>query len=191
MKLNKKFFSYNHKKIVVYPQIFTPGENLMLYDLIVNCNFQRTNIDISLHNNIDRDVKWWSVIDPRSEISQIINPKYISSINDFLWKEVSIASQYINYANNSTVDLIHADEYSNADRNTYTILHFANHIWNSDWHGHLLFFDDTNTSIIYGIIPSPGTIVVFDSRINHSATPCNIKAEFPRYTIATKIFRKN
>lgn len=188
MKLNKKIFTYNHKKIVVYTQIFTPGENLLLYDLIVNSNFQRTNIDVSLYNNIDRDVKWWSIINPNSEISKIINSKYIDIIKEFDWQKVSITNQYINYSNNNTVDCIHADLYNNSVINNYTILHFANHTWNQNWHGHLLFFSEDNNDIVFGVIPTPGTVVVFDSRLNHSATPCNVKAEFPRYTIATKLF---
>jgi len=188
MHVNKKTISYNNKKIIIYNQLFDTRENLHIYNLIVNSNFQRTNVDVPFYSNTDRDVKWISYINPTSEISEIINSKYTKCINDFLWSEISIIDQYINYGNNSTVDFIHCDNYNLLSKNNnYTILHFANHTWNPNWHGNLLFFNDECTEIIQGIVPTPGKVVIFDANLNHSATPCNIKAEYPRYTIATKI----
>jgi hypothetical protein len=71
-----KTVEYQDKKIYIYDTVFNRRENLGLYNLIVNSQFTRTNIDVYLLNNLDRDAKWWSTVNPKGEISAIINPKY-------------------------------------------------------------------------------------------------------------------
>ena len=185
----KKEISYGDKKIFVYEGVFNQRENFGIYDLIVNAPFTRTNIDVYLLNNLDRDAKWWSTIDPKSELSSLINPKYISEIDALDWDRVAVKGQYINYSTSNTVDFLHSDVSEN-DNNAYTILHYANHTWNVNWHGETMFYTDDCQDTIYSQIIKPGTVVVFDSRIQHCAVPCTITAEHPRFTIATKLFLK-
>lgn len=185
--MNKKVFTHNNKKIVSYKNAFNYRENLALYDQIVNTPFTRTNIDIYLLNNKDSDSKWWSVVEPTSELSRLINPKYMNIIDELDWDRVKITGQYINFGTSNTVDLIHADVQEEG-KNAYTILHYATHTWDPNWHGNTLFYCDDRESIIHGETFEPGKIVVFDSSITHSATPPSIKAEYARYTIATKLF---
>lgn len=182
-----KVIDYEGKKIYVYENAFNRRENLGIYDLIVNANFTRTNIDIYLLNNLDRDAKWWSTISPDSKLSSLINPTYMETISDLDWNKVAIKGQYINYSTSNTVDFLHADVSEN-DNNAYTILHYCNHTWNVNWHGETMFYSDDCQEVIYSQIIKPGTVLLFDSRIQHSAVACTVTAEHPRFTIATKLF---
>jgi hypothetical protein len=182
---------YEDKKIFVYENVFNQRENFKIYDLIVNCQFTRTNIDVYFVNNLDRDAKWWHVIDPKSELSGIINSRYMNAARELDWNNVAITSQYVNYGTSNTVDVLHSDDVSNSGKTSYTILHYANHNWNVNWHGETLFYSDNCQEVIYTQLIKPGTCIVFDSRIQHSASPCTIAAEHPRFTIATKLFLKN
>jgi hypothetical protein len=183
-----KIVEYAGKKIYVYENVFNRRENLGIYDLIVNAPFTRTNVDVHLLNNRDADVKWWSTITPDSNLSSVINPQYMTAIDAFDWNKVAITGQYINYSSSNSVDNLHADVFD--EKNSYTILHYANHTWDVNWHGETMFYSDTCTEVIYSQIIKPGTVVVFDSRIQHSAVPCSCAADNPRFTIATKLFLK-
>lgn len=185
-----KLVDYQDKKIYIYENVFNRRENIGIYDLIVNAQFTRTNIDLYLLNNLDRDAKWWSTIDPKSKISSLINPKYIAGVDQLDWNRVAVTGQYINYSTSNTVDFIHADV-SDDQNNAYTLLHYANHTWNTNWHGETLFYSDNCEEVIYSQQVKPGTLVLFDSRIQHCAVPCTITAEHPRFTIATKLFLKS
>lgn len=185
--MDKKAFDFNGRKIYTHKQAFDRRENLAIYDLVVNAQFTRTNIDLYLINNKDRDAKWWSVIDPQSELSSIINPKYMEIIDDIDWNKVAITGQYINYGTSNTVDFIHADVIENK-KSAYTLLHYVNHTWDINWHGYTLFYDDNCEDVIHGEAPDPGKLVLFDSSIQHSSTAPSVIAEYPRFTIATKIF---
>ena len=182
-----KTVEYQDKKIYIYDTVFNRRENLGLYNLIVNSQFTRTNIDVYLLNNLDRDAKWWSTVDPKGEISATINPKYIDLVNVIDWNKVAVTGQYINYSTSNTVDSIHAD-ISEDRSNHYTLLHYANHTWNANWHGETLFYNDNCQDVIHSQMIKPGSLILFDSRIQHCAVPCTIAAEYPRFTIATKLF---
>ncbi len=181
-----KTVDYNGKKIFVYENVFDRRENLGLYNLIVNAPFTRTNIDVYLLNNKDFDSKWWSVISPDSKISSTINPKYMETLDALDWNKVAVTGQYINYSSSNSVDNIHADVFD--EQNSYTILHYANHTWDVNWHGETIFYSDNCDEVIYTQIIKPGAVVVFDSRIQHSAVPCSSASASPRFTIATKLF---
>lgn len=187
--MSNKIVNYNNKKIFVYNAVFDHRENINIYNNIINCSFTRTNIDIYLYNNLDRDAKWWGIIDPKSDLSGIINPKYIDTLHDLDWGRVAITHQYINYSTSNTVDIMHTDVPHN-DNTSYTILHYANHTWDPNWHGETMFYSDDCSEVIYSQIIKPGTVVLFDSRIQHCAVPCTISALYPRFTIATKLFLK-
>lgn len=187
MKQDKKIKNYEQRKIVTYNKAFNRRENLAIYNEIVNCSFTRTNIDIYLVNNLDRDAKWWSVINPQSELSKLINSKYMEVIDELDWNRIRITEQYINYGTSNTVDFIHSDVTTD-EKNAYTILHYANHTWDINWHGYTMFYDDHCQEIVHGEAPDPGKIVVFDSSIPHSSLAPSTIAEYPRFTIASKIF---
>ena len=183
----KKEFTYDDRKIFTYKDAFCRRETLAIYDEIVNAPFTRTNIDTYLVNNLDRDAKWWSTIDPKSELSSLINPKYMKVIDELDWSRVAVTGQYINYGTSNTVDFIHSDVTLN-QKNAFTILHYVNHKWDINWHGYTLWYDDLCEDVIHGEAPEPGKIVVFDSSIQHSSLAPSTVAEHPRFTIATKLF---
>tara|TARA_B110000503_G_C7167937_1_gene422798 strand:- start:3091 stop:3660 length:570 start_codon:yes stop_codon:yes gene_type:complete len=185
----KKTIEYEGKKIVVYEEAFNRRQNIDVYHNVVNSEFVRSNIDLYLMNNKDRDVKWKSVIKPDSELSHSVNPMYSSIINEIDWSKAQCHEQYINYGGPNTADVIHADTSSN-ETNAWTIIHYANHTWDVNWHGSTQFYTDNCTDIIYSAMIKPGSLVVFDPRIQHSSTAPSILAEYARYTIVTKIILK-
>ena len=188
--MNKKEVIYDNKKITTYKKLFCRRETLAIYDEVVNAPFTRTNIDLYLINNKDRDAKWWSVIDPKSQLSQSINPKYVEMIDCLDWNNVAVTGQYINFGTSNTVDFLHADTIEN-NKKSYTILHYVNHTWDINWHGYTLFYDDHCEEIVHGEVPEPGKVVVFDSSIQHSSLAPSTIAEYPRFTIATKLFLRS
>jgi hypothetical protein len=186
----KKTIEYQDKKIVIYEQAFDHRENLTIYNQIVNLSFVRTNIDCYLLNNLDRDVKWQSMIDMDGPLSEIINKKYSRVISELDWSKVALKEQYVNYATSNTVDFLHTDVPDN-NPGSYTLLHYANHTWNVNWHGETMFYSDNQDEVIYSVTIKPGSIVLFDSRLQHSAIAPSIVAEHPRYTIASKLVLKS
>ena len=65
--------------------------------------------------------------------------------------------------------------------NTYTGLYYANtEEWNYDEGGETQFLIDDE---IYGILPKPNRMILFDSRLLHKATPFRDRH---RWTIALK-----
>jgi hypothetical protein len=183
--INFKKIEY-FKDIVVYDNIFTDRENLDIYELVSRSNFYRSNVDVHVLPNRDVDVKWRSDITPMDTLINFTLEKYKSSIDIFNWQNVSIKSHYINFSVPSTVDMIHADS-RGLEKNSFTILHYANYQWDKNWHGQTNFYSENLDEICFSSMVRPGRIIVFDGTIPHSATaPSNI-ALHPRYTIATKI----
>jgi hypothetical protein len=87
-------------------------------------------------------------------------------VNVLDWNKVAVTGQYINYSTSNTVDFVHSDISENHP-NHYTLLHYANHTWDVNWHGETLFYSDNCQDVIYSQIIKPGTLVLFDSRIQH------------------------
>ena len=187
---SKKVIEHDDKKIIVYENVFNRRECLDIYNQIVNANFVRTNIDCFLLNNVDRDVKWMSPVEPNTYIHRTINEKYFNTIKEIDWNKVKYDGQYINYNTYNSVDMLHTDRSSN-DEGYFTILHYANHTWDVNWHGLTTWYTDDCSEIIYAAVPKPGNIIVFDSRIQHSSTAPSPLAEHPRYTIATKLHHQD
>jgi len=101
---------------------------------------------------------------------------------DSLIKEKTTVSTltraYINMFSPSEVSNFHVDDYV---ENSYTGLYYANtEEWNYQEGGETQFLINNE---IYGILPLPNRMVVFDSRILHKATPFHRRH---RWTIALK-----
>jgi|LauGreSBDMM110SN_4_FD.fasta_scaffold112727_2 hypothetical protein len=182
----KKTIEFEGKKIVVYENVFNRRQNIEIYHNVVNSEFVRSNIDVYLLNNKDRDVKWKSVIDSNSALSHTINPRYASVISEINWGKAECRDQYINYGGPTTVDVIHSDTAAE-EKNVWSIIHYANHTWDVNWHGGTNFYNDDCSDIIYSAIIKPGSLIVFDPTIQHSSTAPSMLAEYARYTVVTKI----
>ena len=95
----------------------------------------------------------------------------------------------MNYNTSNSVDMIHTDRSSN-EEGYFTILHYANHTWDVNWHGLTTWYSDDLKEIVYAFVPDPGSVVVFDSRLQHSSTAPSTIAGHPRFTIATKVHHR-
>lgn len=185
----KNVVEINGRKIVIYDDVFSMQENIDINNTVVHSAFKRCNVDIGGYNLKDTDVKWRSDILPEHLLTRLTLPRYASHIGSDVWKNLQVINQYINYATPITADLIHTDSCSSQD-NAYTILHYANFKWESQWHGETIFYDDNFSEALYAVTIKPGRVVMFNSNIPHSATSPSTIAEYPRYTIVTKTFLK-
>ncbi|AHB80655.1 hypothetical protein Syn7803C97_21 [Synechococcus phage S-MbCM6] len=85
---------------------------------------------------------------------------------------------YINMFSPGEISNFHVDDHR---KNTYTGLYYANtEKWNHQEGGETQFLINNE---IYGILPIPNRMVVFDSRLLHKATPFHRRH---RWTIALK-----
>lgn len=175
------------RKITVYDEIFNQQEINDIYYQISQRPYLRCNLDDVLYHNHHSDIKFSSEIALSEPLSSILLKKYSQSISELADpSKVEVIRHYVNYASDNTVDLIHEDCRMNKN-NFYTILQYGNFVWDSNWHGETVFYNSNLDEILFSSVLKPGRIIVFDSRIPHSARPPSKIAIYPRYTIATKI----
>jgi Rps23 Pro-64 3,4-dihydroxylase Tpa1-like proline 4-hydroxylase len=79
---------------------------------------------------------------------------------------------------------VHRD--CDADEDHTTALLYANAVWQRDWGGETLFFDEDHEAVA-AISPRPGRIVLFDGRIPHRAGAPMRDCHESRFTVAVKI----
>jgi hypothetical protein len=180
-----KLFQIEDKKITVYDNVFDYQENLEIYQFICQQPFIRSNLDNTFDNNKDTNIKWSSLLKESNSITNLLTQKYFE-LPEFKNKRTEVIRQYINFSTSETVDMVHVDS-STSILGAYTILHYGNFVWNTNWHGETVFYDPLATEIIFSTTAKPGRVVIFDSNIPHSARPPSRLAEYGRYTIATKI----
>lgn len=180
-----KEFNFNNKKIYVYDDAFSSQENFDIYAIISQLNFTRTNVDLSFNVN-ETNKKWICNLGQHDMLYQFTLDKYSKTIDFIPWEQVSDVRQYVNYSTSDTADLIHAD-CNTFQEGVYTILQYANYNWDPNWHGETIFYDSNSVDAIFTSTVKPGRVLVFDSVLMHSATTPSKIAEFPRFTIATKI----
>lgn len=91
---------------------------------------------------------------------------------------------YVNAYNFGDCPTVHADS---DDEGFYTVIYYANNDWSYDWSGETVFYNQAKTDITKAVYPTPGRIVLFDSRIPHVARTPSRSCPFVRYTIALKL----
>jgi hypothetical protein len=185
--ISKKLIKINDKKLIIYDGIFTAQQRQDIHTIAVEGHYQRNNIDIAHGEDIPVDLKWSSDIEKQNMLYTMLLTQYKKSIDELKQTPFEIKRLHVNFATLETVDKVHTDSTS-SDEHHYTILQYANHLWKMEWHGETLFYDDDGTEIEYGVTVKPGRVIMFDSRIPHSAIAPSRVATYPRYTIATKIF---
>ena len=181
----KKEFIFENKKIYMYDNVFSSQENYDLYAIISQLSFTRTNSDLAF-NVSETKRKWVCNLGPHDVLFQFTLDKYSKTVDYIDWKTVKDIKQYINYSTPETVDLLHSD-CNIFQENSYTILQYANYKWYPSWHGETIFYDQDSYDAIFTSVVKPGRTIIFDAAIVHSATAPSTLAEFPRFTIATKI----
>ncbi|MFQ5995190.1 MAG: 2OG-Fe(II) oxygenase [Acidiferrobacterales bacterium] len=102
--------------------------------------------------------------------------------------QFDITRMYVNAYNFGDCPTVHAD---NDAEGHFTVLYYANPVWDVDWAGETVFYNEARNDIVNAVYPSPGRLVFFDARIPHSARPPSRVCDFIRYTIAVKLQRKS
>lgn len=178
----------NNKKLIVYDGLFKTTELRDIYSMASQSPYIKTNFDVAIENNIMSDTKWSFMMDPMNPIYQLISKKF-NIIDELSRTRFQVERSYINCSTLETVDTVHLDCLAE-EKNNYTVLIYANFIWKSKWHGETIFYDDDCEEAVFVVSPKPGRLVFFDGAIPHSAIAPSRIAEYPRYTIATKILIK-
>ncbi len=121
------------------------------------------------------------------EMASNVKPinKLIEIIDDNITKgKFDVERMYVNAYSHGDCPAVHVD---NASEGFYTVLYYANPQWHIDWYGETVFYSDAEDELIKAVYPTPGRLVIFDSRIPHSARPPSRTCDFIRYTIAVKL----
>jgi hypothetical protein len=181
----RKKIQIDNKSVSVYDDVFSFQENLEIYQFICQQPFIRSNLDNTFQNNKDIDIKWSCLLKESNQISNLLEKKYLN-LDELKDRRIEIFRQYVNFSTSEAVDQIHVDSPADSS-NAYTILHYANFIWDKNWHGETVFYNYTADEIALSTMIRPGRVVVFDSNIPHSARPPSRISEYGRYIIATKL----
>lgn len=161
-------------------------EIMEIYYNLARREYVNHNYDDMLFHNKHVDAKWSSEISISEPLYKILLDKYSNNLHELKNKNFEIIRNYVNYAVHDTVDMIHEDATYN-EKNFYTILQYGNFSWDKNWHGETVFYNNNLDEILFTTTIKPGRIIVFDSTIPHSARSPSRIAEYPRFTIATKI----
>jgi hypothetical protein len=173
------------KFIEIYDDAFSHQELKEIFFLINERSYLQCNLDDQLNNNLFVNKKWSSEISENEKLYHILMQKYYCLLN-LQNKKFRIIRHYVNCADSGTVDLIHEDAAWDSE-NFFTIIQYGNFKWNPNWHGETVFYNQNYDEIIEAVSIKPGRIIVFDSKIPHSARTSSRIAEFSRFTIVTKI----
>lgn len=96
----------------------------------------------------------------------------------------SIDRMYVNAYTYGDCPTVHVDH---DGAGYYTVLYYANEEWSYDWSGETVFYNESKDEILKSIVPRPGRLIVFDSRIPHVAREPNRICPVVRYTVAIKL----
>jgi len=69
----------------------------------------------------------------------------------------------------------------------FTALFYLNPVWQLDWHGETILYDDETQDTIHCCVPRGGRLLLFDSRIWHGATSPSMICPEMRLTLALKL----
>lgn len=75
---------------------------------------------------------------------------------------------------------VHSDD---VREESVTFLYYGNRHWKHSWGGETTFYD-TDTGLVAGTLPSPGRIVMFNSRLPHRAGLQTVDCPSYRYTVS-------
>ncbi len=121
-----------------------------------------------------------SKVKPINRLIEIIDGNITKGLFD-------IDRMYVNGYDYGNCPTVHVD---NTAEGFYTLLYYANPEWQADWTGETVFYNEAQNDIIKSVYPTPGRMVLFDSRVPHSARTPSRSCEFIRYTIAVKLIKK-
>lgn len=103
--------------------------------------------------------------------------------NSYQTAELLVGYEFSHCAVNLTVamDTNFTHTHTEGER---VVLYYANLEWESAWYGETLFFNDTNTEVVFTVRYTPGRVLVFDGDIPHSIRPQSLLGPQYRFTVA-------
>jgi len=190
MDIKKININNRYSELYIIDNLFTASEIFGIFKEASDASYAKKNYDTTIDSILPVHNKWRCNlnIDELMNIELLPNKiqKIFSQILHQSEATIDIIASYINYSDCFTVDKLHVDKYNEYVHSPYTILIYGNHEWSYDWRGETLFFNDQLSEVVYTSMIKPGRVVVFDSRIPHTATPPSLISPYPRYTYAIK-----
>jgi SM-20-related protein len=90
---------------------------------------------------------------------------------------------YVNFNLYGDVQFVHEDG------DEWTAVAFVNEVWQDDWGGELIIYDEPANHLGHAVVPRPGRMAIFDGQLLHrGGIPSKICNE-PRITLALKLAR--
>jgi len=95
----------------------------------------------------------------------------------------------VSYGQEGGIHVDHGSEHPNAEEGNYTAIIYLNREWTPSCQGETILYNIKGTEIIKAVIPKPGRMLLFDSRIPHQARPPNRSIDDLRITMAFHLSR--
>jgi len=95
----------------------------------------------------------------------------------------------VSYGQEGGIHVDHGSEHPNTKEGNYTAIIYLNREWTPSCQGETILYNIEGTEIIKAIIPKPGRMLLFDSRIPHQARPPNRSIDDLRVTMAFHLNR--
>lgn len=104
-----------------------------------------------------------------------------SEIWDFLEPDLDIRGLrpervIVNAYNHGDSSWLHKDS---EHPNHWTVIVYLNDVWDMNWGGETILIEDGG-DLITTVLPTPGRVVLFDSRVLHGPRPVSREAPLPR-----------
>ena len=141
-----------------------------------------TNSDLFIENPINIPNKISKCDNIVKNIWNIINNQRIPNSLNLEVGTILVNGQ--SYGQEGDIHKDHGSEHKNAEEGNYTCIIYLNPIWHPSWQGETMLYNPEGTDIIKAIIPKPGRILFFDSRIPHQARPPHRLIDKLRMTMA-------
>ena len=157
--------------INVYDNFLSSEDHIKVHEYVKSCPYYYGQVDNVASGHAPTGLT--SGVDLDEEVAVMLDT--------FLRKKMDLPTLkrvYVNMFGPNEISHFHIDD---SLENTYTGLYYANtEEWNYDEGGETQFLIDDE---IYGILPKPNRMILFDSRLLHKATPFRDRH---RWTFALK-----
>lgn len=181
--LTTEFTTASNKKIYVYDNLFDMATMNSMYEFSTTSMFKINGSDNGLLENKEH-LSLVSVYNPY-DVERL---ELIGRLPDEIKEKFNISIETMRHAmiNLCTPsDRFHTHVDNNFDTGI-TIVYYLNTVWNPEWGGDTIFFDETGTDFEFVSQYKPGRLIIFDSSIPHLIRPSTVLAPHFRFTFAAK-----
>ena len=132
--------------------------------------------------------------DKISKCDKIIQETWniLNSQTEFIHMNLHVNTIILNgvsYGQEGGIHVDHGSEHPNAGDGNYTAIIYLNREWTPSCQGETILYNIEGTEITKAIIPKPGRMLLFDSRIPHQARPPHRSVDDLRITMAFHLSR--